>query len=237
MLAEHAREPLAIFLMGILLEDEGALEEAAARYQEVLQLDPEHPGAHFYLANLAMRQGEYPQAAQHYAAALEANPDVEPARLQRLVALHRAGAPGSLLRQRLETALAAYPSDQWLRYAGARWFALSADEALRDGERALELAGQLVMQRPIPPFLETWALAHAAVGRFDRAAEIQRQLIAQVSWLASDAQLEPMQATLADYGNHRMPQLPVWAADDPLLAPPPLDPEGPFRDYPAPLPY
>ena len=141
------------------------------------------------------------------------------------------------MRQRLEMALAAYPDDQWLRYAGARLFALSADEALRDGERALELAGQLVRQGPVPPFLETWALANAAVGRFDRAAQIQRQLIAQVSWLASDEQLEPMKGILAEYENQSMPQVTAWAADDPLLAPPPLDPEGPFRDYPAPLPY
>jgi hypothetical protein len=45
-----------------------------------------------------------------------------------------------------------------------------------------------------------------------------------------------MERELAAYRDERLEGEP-WPAGDPLIAPPPFDAMGPFRDYPAAVPY
>ena len=63
---------LGLFLMGVLLEEEGDQTAAIGLYRRTLKVDPQHSGAHHYLANALMRSGDYAAAARHYAAAVAA---------------------------------------------------------------------------------------------------------------------------------------------------------------------
>jgi hypothetical protein len=99
----------------------------------------------------------------------------------------------------------------------------------------MALAASLVVQQPIPPHQRAVALAEAAAGKPDKAAQHLRGLVDTVGWMAPPPERDVMEMELAAYRDGRLP--PAWPAGDPLLGPPPFDPLRPFRDYPATAPY
>jgi tetratricopeptide (TPR) repeat protein len=230
-------QPLAQLLLGVLAQAHAESGQAAARYRAVLELDPRHDGAHFFFANLLFNQGHYAQAAEHYGSALAVNPDIPPARLLKLVARHRAGQPEQDTAQQLEQLLALHPEQPELKYALIRLRALSADPAVRDSVRALNLANELAPGQPTPANIQALALAAAADGQFDQAARLQQQVVDMLGWMTGAAQSQAIRDTLDAYQEGVMPTQAVWPDDDPLLSPPPLNPVEPFRDYPAPVPF
>jgi tetratricopeptide (TPR) repeat protein len=237
VVAEDQQQILANFLLGILWEAEGKPDEAAARYQRVVELQPEHEGAHFYLANLLFREARYREAASHYRAALTATSEIPPARVLEMVARQRAGEADSVLARELEQRLKQHPEQSELKYALIRLRALSTDAQVRDGVRALTLANELAPAQPTPPNIELLALAAASNGQYQQAAKLQQQVIDMIGWMAPAEKLGALQETLAAYEKGVMPQQPVWPADDPLFTPLPLDPLAPFREYPAAVPF
>jgi tetratricopeptide (TPR) repeat protein len=228
---------LATFLLAVLHEAQGNTEQAAALYRQVLALDPKHEGAHFYLGNLLFHAGTYREAAQQYRAALATNKDIPPARLLELVARHRAGETDAEIATELERRIKAWPDQPELKYALARLRALSKDPTVRDSVAALTLANALTSSQPSPFNIAVLALAAAGNGQFDEAARVQRQLIDMFGWMAPEQELASLKKTLAAYEQRIMPQQAVWPEDDPVLTPVPLDPAGPFRDYPAAVPF
>jgi tetratricopeptide (TPR) repeat protein len=237
VLERDPRQPLAQLLLGVLAQARAESGQAAARYRAVLELDPRHDGAHFFFANLLFNQGHYTQAAEHYGSALAVNPDIPPARLLKLVARHRAGQPEQDTAQQLEQLLALHPEQPELKYALIRLRALSADPAVRDSVRALNLANELAPGQPTPANIQALALAAAADGQFDQAARLQQQVVDMLGWMTAAAQSQAIRDTLDAYQEGVMPTQAVWPDDDPLLSPPPLNPVEPFRDYPAPVPF
>lgn len=227
---------LARYLLGVLQEAAGQSEEAATAYRETLRLEPGHAGAHFALGNLLFRRGLFGEAAEHYSAALAADRDVTPAQLLRLLALRSTGASDATLAKELDDRIATRPQDPALAYAKLRLLALSPDPAVRNPPLALEWATALALQQPFPPYLEALAVAYAATGRFTEAAETQQTLIGMMTWMAPPGETERLRRSAARYQTQQAPDA-VWPADDPLLQPPPFDPMGPFRDYPAALPF
>jgi tetratricopeptide (TPR) repeat protein len=227
---------LGHFLVGALREQRGDLDGAASAYRHALTLDPAHVGALFQLANLDFDAGRYAEAAEGYRRVLAADASVAPARVLALIAARRAGTPEAEIIARLQRAVEQHRDDLQLRYAQARLLAAADDAALRDGERAVALAVDLLVQQPIPPHQRLLALAQAAAGRWGEAAETQQRLLAMAGWMAPPQAIETMQNELTAYQAKELPQ-PAWPEDDPLLAPPPFDAARPFRDYPATLPY
>jgi tetratricopeptide (TPR) repeat protein/SAM-dependent methyltransferase len=59
---------------GLSLHRRGAVDEAAARYGEVLRLDPANPDAHYYLGMLACQQQRFAAGAEHAQQALASDP-------------------------------------------------------------------------------------------------------------------------------------------------------------------
>jgi hypothetical protein len=203
----------------------------------VLALDANHDAAHFFLANLLFRQGRYEQAAQHYASALKVNDAIPPARLLELVALRRAGHDDVEIAGLLEQRIGRYPNQPDLKYALALLRILSPATAVRDNAQALELAESLMAAQPMPPFVETLALAKAAAGRFDEAVQVQQQLVDRMTWMAPQEQMRPLREALDAFNDEKLPMREAWPADAPLLNPSPFDATPPFRDYPAPVPF
>ena len=108
---------------------------------------------------------------------------------------------------------------------------------MRDSARALTLANLLAPKQPTPPNIAVLALAAAADGHFDQAARLQQQVLDMMRWVLDEGDLQRLQTTLDAYEEGHLPAQPAWPADDPLLAPPPLNPTDPFRHYPAAVPY
>lgn len=227
---------LAIFLQGVLAQQQGRTGPASEAYRRVLSLDPAHTGALFYLANLDFVAGRYAEAAERYRQVLAADASIPPARLLALVAGLRAGESEVAIAARLEGLTVEHPDDPQLRYALARLRAAAEDPAVQDPTAAMSLASALMLARPIPPHQRALALARAAEGQFEQAAEALQQLITMVGWMAPPAEQALMADELEAFQDHRLPR-PAWPEGDPLLSPPPFDPIAPFRDYPAVAPY
>lgn len=229
-------ELLANFLQGVLLQQQGQMNKAADYYRRILNIDPGHAGALFYLANLHFDSGRYPDAAAGYAKARAAAREIAPARLLELVARLRAGEPEAGIAARLKKLIEEYPDDPMLSYALARLLAAAADLEVRAPEQALNIAQRLSLLQPIPPHQRALALAQAASGQFEQATRTQQQAIAMAAWMALPTELETMNRELASYNKGKKPPA-AWPEGDPLLSPPPFDPLVPFRDYPAAVPY
>ena len=80
-------------------------------------------------------------------------------------------------RRTLDETSARFPGDVATRHLLARLLAVSPDDAVRDGARAVELAQSVVDEQPALDHLETLAMAMAEAGRFDDAVTWQQRAL------------------------------------------------------------
>ncbi len=188
----------ALFNRAGVLARLGRYDEATAGYWRVVELEPGHGAARFYLGDALLRQGDSGNAVAVFAGVAAADPLYERARLGIAVGLKRMGRRAEALES-LEESMAELPRSALLAHELAITLASSADRSLRDGERAVELAGRLFSSRPSPLYAETLAMALAEAGRFDEAVEIQNRLIAEVGSAADPALLARLRTVLSLY--------------------------------------
>jgi len=231
-LAYSPEDDLALFLLGVLREEEGDQTGALELYRRTLKIDPQHGGAHHFLANALMRSGDYSQAARHYAAALAAEPKDQPARLMEGVALIMEGSRPAVARERLEAALADKPEDPMLSLALARLLATSKDDAVRDGERALLLAQGLFDQASTLENAETLAMAYAESGRVRDAVTLQENALSAVTAAGHFQDVPRLQENLVLYREGKPCRTP-WSSFDRMVYPVPTGARGPFQEYPT----
>jgi tetratricopeptide (TPR) repeat protein len=227
---------LANFLLGLLLLKDGDDQAAQSNFQRVLTLEPEHAGAHHYLGHLSMNQGRYAEAARHYAASVRNSPRDYPALFMQAMALYRAGAPQTRVKDLLEVGVAEHP-DKWMfSYALARLLAASPDGQVRNGRRALALAQGLYDRFPGFQNAEALAMAHAELGDYEKALGMEHYAIANATLLGALGQVPAMEQTLERFRQDQPARTPFYE-DDPFFRAPPFSPSGPVRDYPARDPY
>jgi hypothetical protein len=100
----------------------------------------------------------------------------------------------------LETGLASLPGDIVLSSTLAEVLAGSPDASVRDGERALQLANAAYRANRGADHAEAVAMALAELGRFDEAAQFQRELLADAEKAKAPAALRTrLAANLARY--------------------------------------
>ena len=81
-------------------------------------------------------------------------------------------------RKNLADAMSTYPAQSLFAHALARLLAAAPDDAVRDGERSIALVEALLKKEQRTLELgETMAMALAALGRYDEAASVQRDLM------------------------------------------------------------
>jgi len=226
---------LGLFLLGVLSDEEGDAAGAESYYKRVLEHEPGHGGAHFFLANHYWRNGDYPDAASHYAAAIADDPRNVPARLLYLDVLERTGAPVEQLKAILEAGVQQSPEQPLFTLRLIVLLATSQEKGIGDPQQALRLARELAEQQPIPPAREALALSFAATGDFKQAADIQQQIVSVAVW-SWPGESDRLSRSLAAYREGKMPAGNDLPSAPPMQAPP-ISGEGPFRDYPAPRPY
>lgn len=172
------RVPLLLETARRLTRD-GDHATAAERYREALELAPDHRDARLALATVLGHLRRLPAAIDEYRQVTNDSPRHAPAHRGLILALLLDQRYGQA-RVALQQALAAFPLNAAFALTQVRLLASAPDDHVRDGALALEIARRLEAERPGPVVLEVLALAHAAAGDPDRAADLQRRLIQAV---------------------------------------------------------
>jgi len=160
----------------------GQLDDAAAEFHKVLELEPNYAQAskraYFGLGGVSVRKGKQDEAIKLFETALKLDPTYGPAHNGIASALHRQG--------RLAEAIAEYERAIYLRPESAgilsnlAWMlATCSDPSLRDGHRALALAQRAdrLSGGANPRILRSLAAAYAEVNQFGQAAKTARHAL------------------------------------------------------------
>ena len=174
----------AHYRLAVLAEADPAADDAIRQLQQAIEIDPDFAAAHALLGNLLGRQKRYVEAASHYGRALVRDPTN--------AAWHGGRAMALILGQRYQAAQsglvsarramandgdAATAAIDHLDSLLARLLAASPDPSIRNGAEALAIAQRLMGARPTPEHAETLAMALAELGDFERAANLQQQVL------------------------------------------------------------
>ncbi len=226
---------LGLFLLGLLTEEQGDADKAADYYRLAIRFTPEHPGAHFYLANQYYRQDNYASAAQHYASSIQGEANNLAAYIPYIGALLLGDASATTVKTVLEIAIRQFPEYPAFQAIQVMLQAASRDTAMKDTQAALGNAQRLNEQRRIPPNEELLALAFAASGNYPEAISMQETLLSYAR-RTMPGEEERIAKTLAYYQAQTLPPLDEVINYAALQAPP-FAARAVFRDYPAPRPY
>jgi tetratricopeptide (TPR) repeat protein len=212
-------DPDILYSLGAIEESEGHHDQAEDLYRAVLVADSEHTGAHLRLAHLMRGSGNYPEAVEHYSAALEVEPRMAVAHLGRAMSLVKLRRWAAAL-DALELATRALPDQPAFAHAWARILASAPDDGVRDGRRSLQILDELVKAgQDSTDIGETLAMALAETGEFQRAQQIQTQMLTLANRSADRTVLETMGDRLESY-RQETPWREPWPDDHPLHRPP-----------------
>jgi len=149
------------------------LERAVEQLERAVELAPDDSDLGYWLGSVMGLGGEYQRAADQMQRVIQLDPYHADARLGQVVSLI---LDGHQPLEELEAALKVMPDHGMLRVILARILAASPQPELRDGSRALRIAEELVAEDASALHRETYAMALAQVGRFEKAAQVQREL-------------------------------------------------------------
>ncbi|MGI9264884.1 MAG: tetratricopeptide repeat protein, partial [Gammaproteobacteria bacterium] len=169
----------ARYRRGTVLERRGEEGLAAADYRTVLASDPDHLRARFRLADTLMRLGQFEEAATQYGL-IKPSPEQEGLVVYGKGLAELAAWDCDAALESFEKALALRPDSGEIYQALARSYATCPKLDAQRRKKGLELAQQLIQARSNRDHAETLAMAAAANGQFERAVQIQRQLLGSV---------------------------------------------------------
>ncbi|MDE2926337.1 MAG: tetratricopeptide repeat protein [Acidobacteriota bacterium] len=200
----------------------GREEQALEHCRKSVETDPNFTEAHFQLANLLMRRGRVDEAVPHYGRVVELDPGNAFAHFMGAMALVRTQRWREA-RSRLQAGLTALPEDTDLMHALARLLAACPDAAIRNGQQALRLLQKVFEQVKTPDFeqVETLAMVYAELGHFDRAVQMQRMMITEVTRAQRSMLADLLQENLTRYQRKEACRQP-WRENDPVFQPTPL---------------
>ncbi len=190
----------AHYHLAVMARNRGETQVAKEHLERALELDDSSAEANQALAQMLAQQGEFARAADLFERALEETPWDVRLHVSRGLAL-MLGEDYPRARLALQESVAAQPDNLELKHLLARLLAACPDDRVRDGERAVRLADQVVAARLTIEHAETMAMALAEVGRFDEAAELQSRVLEQISRRSGESSGEYLAATarLEDY--------------------------------------
>ena len=191
------------FLLGNVLRQAGALEDAMAEYAWIVEADQDFLPALAALAGLRGQLGQFDEAAALYSQWIAKEPQKLNARLGEVTALI-ANDRFLEARERLEAGLAALPDNLTLKDVLARHLAVCPDHSVRDGARAVELALEVYQQIPSAESIETLAMAYAQARRFEEAIEWQQHLIDKADGQTDPAVLQRLRGNLDLYRDNKV---------------------------------
>jgi tetratricopeptide (TPR) repeat protein len=209
------------YCLGIVLVRVGRDADAIQHLRRALEADPHLKEAHFQLANALMRNREFTAAAEQYGYARDEDAKNGFAAVMQAMAFVRQGDYASALSV-LEAAHSSMPADPDIGNALSRILAAAPEAKLRDGARAVRIMQELVAREGAADLDQaaTIAMALAETGQFEKAAQIQRTIIDNLSGDAEAPQTSPLRDDLDAY-EHRRPCRTPWRENDPIFVPTP----------------
>ena len=206
---------------GLVLAEGGSEQQAIEHFRAAVKSNPQLTKAHFQLANLLMRRGDYRDAVPEYTSVITMEPRNGFARLMEAMALVRLNRY-SQAKAKLEQAVAVSSDDEDLTAALARLLASCPDRSVRDGARALGLIQRVIQNKKSFDLDQgqTLAMALAGVGQFQRAAQLQGSMIAELEHAHRTDLAALLRPNMALY-EHEQPCLTPWRDDDPIFSPVP----------------
>jgi tetratricopeptide (TPR) repeat protein len=190
-----APQPSDLLEEALLLHRRGAVAEAATRYSALLQAEPHHADAHYYLGLIACQQGRFDDGAQRARQALSGDPRHAPAHVLLGRALAALGQHEEALTS-FDRALALAPESAQAH--GHRADVLSDlgrhGEAVEAYDRALAAA---------PDRVEDWFNRGTALAALDRHGEAVASFERAIAGRPDDARAYVAQAkSLSEEGLH-----------------------------------
>lgn len=208
----------AHYLKGALLAGQGQIDKGIAHLSRAEALDPEALPPRLILAATLMHAGDYQQALEHYAWLAERQSD-DVILQYRLGLAALAAGQCSVAAAPLETALRLRPGSPTVAQALLRAYSICpADDA--DRETALIQAQALFDQTRRWDTGATLAMALAANGRFEEAAQLQQVVIDEAR--RQGQSLQVLSALLARLERFRQnqPALSAWPPGADVYKPP-----------------
>jgi tetratricopeptide (TPR) repeat protein len=178
-----SKEARTEYNQGNDLQAKGKLDEAITHFQKALEIEPRYAEAHNNLGIVLGQKQQIDEAVVHFEKALEIDPDFAEAHHNLGLALLKKEEPEKAITH-FEKAVKLKPDYAPALRNLAYLLAASDKAALRNGERAVELAQRAneLAGDNNPNFLATLAAAYAEAGNFsqavktaDRAIQIARE--------------------------------------------------------------
>ncbi len=216
-----SRNPRLHYNLGLAYTLQKAHPKALEHYRTAVNLDPDLEKAHFNAANLLMRLQDQGQAERHYARVVELNPSDTFSRFMQAMAFVRLRNYQEA-RSLLEESHRAFPEDIDITHALARLLAASPDDTVRDGRLALEFVREVFNAQQDIAFehVETLAMAFAEARQFEKAAQVQLEMIQEVSQGGRGDLAALLEDNLSRYQKGQACRQP-WRDDDPVFSPVP----------------
>jgi tetratricopeptide (TPR) repeat protein len=164
------------YSLGVLLLADGQHDLAIDRFSMAVQYDPTYLVARLQLAHALRRRGRVQPSLREYGEIIKMDPRVAEARFGQALVLVRLKRYQEA-RERLIEAAQLHPDRHEFTQALARLYAAAPEDRVRDGNRAVALAQELMRRQQTAETRETMAMALAEVGQYDAAARWQREAI------------------------------------------------------------
>jgi tetratricopeptide (TPR) repeat protein len=203
---------LAQYSLGVLLQADGRHAEAIDRFTAALESRPSHVAARVRLAASLRRMGRAKEALHHYEQAAVLQPNLTDARFGHAVALVQAGRYREA-HEHLAEGMKMFPEQTVFAHGLARLLATARDDRVRDGQRAMALAQEVMKGGRTLDLGATVAMAYAELGQFAQAAGVQRDLIAAAEKAGLQDLVPRLKKNLALYQRGEPCRTP-WTADE-----------------------
>jgi tetratricopeptide (TPR) repeat protein len=186
------------YRVGTLLGRQGQHPDALARFKQAVESDPDFLEARFNLAVALTRQGSHQEALEQFRWIVERHPNHTRARSgasSSLIRLGRYGEAASILEAGINL-----DSNQVVLISDlARILASCPDPSIRNGVRALELAKAAFAESGGPDEAEVVAMALAAAGQFNEAAEWQERVVVAAEREGMNERVDYLRRNLSRY--------------------------------------
>lgn len=203
---------LAQYSLGVLLQTEGRHSDAIDRFAAALKSRPSHTAARVRLAASLRRTGRAEDAVAHYEQAVQQQPNNAEARFGQAVALVQARRYREA-RDRLAEGMTLFPEQTVFAHGLARLLATARDDRVRDGQRAMALAQEVMTHGRTLDLGATVAMAYAELGQFAQAIGVQEELIAAAEKAGLRDAVPRLRANRALYARGEPCRTP-WTADE-----------------------
>jgi protein O-mannosyl-transferase len=194
------RQAGAYYNLAIIRALQGRPEDAIEQYRQALAINPNYLEAHGNLADTLTRLGRLDEAIEHYQRAIQLAPRNAQLR-DRLGVAFEGRKKYREAKDQFQEALALQPQSSPIQNNLAWLLATCPETSVRDGARAVQLAGQAAQltQNRQPEFLDSLAAAYAEAGRFPEAIETANRALALANSAANTNLAQALQAHLNRY--------------------------------------